>query len=210
MNPYEVLGVKKNASPATITKAFRRRALAVHPDRNPGDSAAGPAMQQVQLAYDVLSDEHRRRLYDTTGEIGEGVDNAEALVLDVASQAFTAVVLDLIGAPLEPGDGFDPLAAMAVKVEEIGGRLREERSRMERAAELLKAMSGRFAVAEGANRLQELIDAELGKMDAFLASKDQELARVKAAAELLDQYSYRPGPLAIPSRRKKKCSPAMA
>lgn len=209
MNPYEVLGVKKNASPATITKAFRRRALAVHPDRNPGDAQAGSAMQQVQLAYDVLSDEHRRQLYDTTGEIGEGVDNAEAMVLDVVSQAFTALVLDLIGAPLEPGDAFDPLAAMAVKVAELEARLAEERSKMERAAEVIQAMSGRFAI-DGANRLQELIDAELGKIGVFLASKDQELARVKAAAELLDQYSYRPGPLALPSRRKKKCSQAMA
>lgn len=65
---YEVLGVKKTASQAEIKKAHRARAKKHHPDLNPGDKAAEETFKKVQSAYNVLSDEEKRRRYDA-GEI---------------------------------------------------------------------------------------------------------------------------------------------
>ncbi len=65
---YEVLGVKKDASKADIKKAHRSRAKKHHPDLNPGDKASEETFRKIQAAYNVLSDEEKRRQYDA-GEI---------------------------------------------------------------------------------------------------------------------------------------------
>ena len=64
MNPYETLGVDKDATDAAIKAAYRKAARKHHPDRHGGDSSQ---MQTVNAAYEVLSDPARRKQYDETG-----------------------------------------------------------------------------------------------------------------------------------------------
>jgi molecular chaperone DnaJ len=66
-NPYETLGVAKNASADEIKKAYRKLARQYHPDKNPGDSAAEEKFKEVQNAYDLLSDDEKRQQYDRFG-----------------------------------------------------------------------------------------------------------------------------------------------
>ena len=67
---YATLGIAKGASPEEIKKAYRKKALECHPDRNPGDPKAEAEFKRVSEAYEVLSDDSRRRMYDQYGEEG--------------------------------------------------------------------------------------------------------------------------------------------
>ncbi|GGI86735.1 J domain-containing protein [Legionella impletisoli] len=69
MNHYEVLGVRQGASPEDIRKAYKKLALQYHPDRLAGKpqkeiDEATERFKHVQSAYEVLSDDEKRRLYD--------------------------------------------------------------------------------------------------------------------------------------------------
>ncbi len=67
---YATLGIDRNASPEEIKKAYRKKALEWHPDRNQGNPNAEAQFKLVSEAYEVLSDENRRRIYDQYGEEG--------------------------------------------------------------------------------------------------------------------------------------------
>ncbi len=67
---YEVLGVEKSASADEIKKAYRKLAVKYHPDRNPGDKEAENKFREATEAYEVLSDEKKRPLYDQYGFAG--------------------------------------------------------------------------------------------------------------------------------------------
>ncbi|MBS2020499.1 MAG: molecular chaperone DnaJ [Deltaproteobacteria bacterium] len=67
---YEVLGLTNGAGAEEIRKAYKREALKHHPDRNPGDATAEAKFKEVNEAYQVLSDDEKRRIYDQFGHAG--------------------------------------------------------------------------------------------------------------------------------------------
>lgn len=67
---YEVLGVERTASAEELRKAYKREALKHHPDRNPGDASAESKFKECNEAYQVLSDDQKRQIYDQFGHAG--------------------------------------------------------------------------------------------------------------------------------------------
>src|SRR5205814_4971254 len=90
---YNILGVKKDAKADEIKKAYRRLARKFHPDVNPGDKISEDKFKEVQEAYDVLSDEKKRKVFDRFGYYADNLD---------ADSPFGA---GAAGGP--PGGGFD-------------------------------------------------------------------------------------------------------
>lgn len=67
---YEVLGVSKDATADQIKKAYRKKAIEFHPDKNPGDKVAEENFKEAAEAYDVLSNQEKRSRYDQFGHAG--------------------------------------------------------------------------------------------------------------------------------------------
>ncbi|MFA5047267.1 MAG: DnaJ domain-containing protein, partial [Paludibacter sp.] len=69
---YEILGVAKTASADEIKKAYRKKAIQYHPDKNPGDKESEEKFKEAAEAYEILSDEQKRQRYDQYGHAGVG------------------------------------------------------------------------------------------------------------------------------------------
>jgi len=67
---YEILGVSRTAAQDEIKKAYRQMAMKYHPDRNPGNKEAEEQFKEAAEAYEVLSDQDKRRRYDQFGHDG--------------------------------------------------------------------------------------------------------------------------------------------
>jgi len=67
-DPYEILGVQKNASPAAVKSAYRRLAKKLHPDANKQDKKAATKFAELNAAYEIVGDEDKRKAFDR-GEI---------------------------------------------------------------------------------------------------------------------------------------------
>ncbi len=70
---YDILGVDEDASDKEIKKAYRKKAMEYHPDRNPDDPEAEQKFKEASEAYEVLSDPEKRQRYDQFGH--DGVDS---------------------------------------------------------------------------------------------------------------------------------------
>ena len=81
---YEVLGVSKDASERDIKKAYKRLAMKYHPDRTAGDKELETKFKEVKEAYEILTDDQKRQMYDQYGhaafEQGGGGGHGEEVV----------------------------------------------------------------------------------------------------------------------------------
>lgn len=103
---YELLGVSRGAGSEDIKKAYRKLAMKYHPDRNPGDASAEARFKEVSEAYEVLSDEGKRRQYDQFGH--DGLKSAFGPGGFDFSRDFThaADLQDILGSIFGDGGGF--------------------------------------------------------------------------------------------------------
>ncbi|MEO5579799.1 MAG: molecular chaperone DnaJ [Gemmatimonadaceae bacterium] len=110
---YTTLGVPRDASDEEIKKAYRRLAMANHPDRNNGSQDAEEKFKEITEAYDVLRDSSKRAMYDRYGEAGLGsgsagyhhVDLSEALNIFMRDLGGIAGFGDLFGSQQRGGGG---------------------------------------------------------------------------------------------------------
>jgi molecular chaperone DnaJ len=128
-DPYDVLGVSRDASPEAIKTAFRKLAAKHHPDRNPGDSQSADTFKEINAAYQLLSDPDKRVIYDRFGEAGVGAASSAGPnpfgggvsfdLGDFANIGFDGVFGDLLGAfGFAKGDRGDLKKQISVSFEE--------------------------------------------------------------------------------------------
>lgn len=104
---YELLGVERDADDAVLKKAYRKKAMQYHPDRNPGDAEAEKKFKELSEAYDVLRDSEKRATYDRFGHAafenggmgGRGASGAEF------AHSFSDIFDDLFGEFMGGGGG---------------------------------------------------------------------------------------------------------
>jgi len=102
---YDILGISKNATAAEIKKAYRKKAIKYHPDKNPGDSEAEDMFKKAAEAYEVLGDENKRARYDQYGHQafeGGGFGGGGGMNMDDIFSQFG----DIFGSAFGGGGGF--------------------------------------------------------------------------------------------------------
>ncbi|HBR54183.1 MAG TPA: molecular chaperone DnaJ [Flavobacteriaceae bacterium] len=101
---YDILGISKGASAAEIKKAYRKKAIEFHPDKNPGDTKAEENFKKAAEAYEVLSDPNKKARYDQYGHQafeGGGFGGGGMNMEDIFSQFG-----DIFGGAFGGGGGF--------------------------------------------------------------------------------------------------------
>jgi molecular chaperone DnaJ len=101
---YEVLEVAKNASADDIKKAYRKKAIQYHPDKNPDNKEAEEKFKEAAEAYDILSNEQKRQRYDRFGHAGlEGASQGGYSSGDMSMEDIFARFGDLFGGHFSSG-----------------------------------------------------------------------------------------------------------
>ena len=142
---YDVLGVGKSADASEIKKAYRKLAMKYHPDKNPGDKEAEEKFKEINEAYEVLSDETKRRNYDQFGHEGvngQGFGGAGGFG-GQGFGGFDDIFGDIFGDMF--GGGF-------------GGGSRQRRSGPERGADIKQRISISFEEAAFGKKVQVKIN----------------------------------------------------
>lgn len=182
-DPYEALGVERDASEADVDAAFKRAAKQTHPDAG----GTAEAFNQVKRAHLVLSSPDRRAEYDRTGKVdGDPADTADQ------------VALNMIGALLgmfltQDKDPFrDDLAALMVRhfldqKEQIGKAIVQ----MERAESRARRMKKRFTrKGEGENMLARMLDWKEREATEAITAHRRQQAICDRAIEMLKDYRF--------------------
>lgn len=95
---YEILGVARDASKADLKKAYRKLAIQFHPDKNPDNKEAEEKFKEASEAYEVLSDDNKRQIYDQFGHRGlEGAGHSGPSGFEDIFSSFGDIFEDFFG-----------------------------------------------------------------------------------------------------------------
>lgn len=186
-DPYETLGLPRDATPDDVKKAYRERAKDAHPDHAGGSKES---FALVALAKDVLSDEKRRAKFDQMGDIDEtNPDNTHV-------QAFH-LVMGVINSIID-GDhqGVDPLTTNLVGIVEtyIHQQIADFESKKAATAKKLarndRALKKFKRKARGPNLIANAMATRSNAFRNQIAEIDLEIVRHKKAIEIVREYEF--------------------
>lgn len=180
MSLYDELGVPKDADKATIRRAYRKRAQKKHPDK-------GGSIEQfhaIQIAYDVLTDDDRRREYDATGEIGRASDARSDAISQIA-----AIMMQII--ENEDVDETDIKSEIIEAIKRVVASVNRSEAATMQAIEKRERVLKRIKVKRGkANMLAQLVRADIDVKKRSLEVYAKDLAKASLMLEILADYSY--------------------
>lgn len=181
MNLYEVLGVAKDATPKEIKTAFRALASKYHPDRNE-DPGAPAMMQEVNRAYEVLSDAKKRERYDRTGQ-----ESAEPTIDEMAEEALNGMLMSAVSAnDFAEKDYMQMVGAYLIE------QLSDTRKNIKRAEKKVKKITKLCKVIKrkGDNLFVFALEALKAKTEEQIIAQQGAEMVFQRARELLETYEF--------------------
>ncbi|KEC71180.1 UNVERIFIED_ORG: curved DNA-binding protein CbpA [Rhizobium esperanzae] len=188
-DPYDILGVERDADEAQLKAAYRKLAKVAHPDSG-GDSQA---FDNLQKAYALLLDPVRRKVYDDTGYDVEFADAAELQALVMIEKLVTDAVLD----ERAPGS-FDPVAVMQDSLSEELRKARFSKSELERHASRIGLHLERLEKQSGRDVLAHMFRARIEAIGKAVAETEAKIKATERAADMLSGYVYDIDPTPLP------------
>jgi curved DNA-binding protein CbpA len=178
-DPYDTLGVPKNASKAEIKRAYKKAAQRAHPDRNGGNE---DRFKELNAAHALLSDNGRREHYNRFGESGVSDERNRALQ-EVAG-------LFIMGAENLP-EGQNIKDMIVSQVEQgIAQRHSQISAFRSKIANLERAMKRVKKKTPGPNLVHQFFEAQILNNKNNIAAKEKELERAKLMLEIIADYEY--------------------
>lgn len=183
---YATLGVPRDADRATIRRAYRQRAKAVHPDT--GGSPERFAL--VRLAHDTLTDDLRRAKYDATGDIDDKpIDNTRAQLLEMLAAGLDLALSKLYDRAKPPiHNDMADLTRRALR--EMRGKWADEKREFEKRAVIAGELLGRWT-AKGENLMETLIVHRVRVCQSQVTMLNERIGIVDRALKELDGVTFR-------------------
>lgn len=181
IDPYEMLGVERDANDQTIRTAYRKAAKAAHPD------SGGDAEQfaRLQAVYELLKDPVRRKVFDDTGydpQLAEPRDLKGLMMLET-------LVNDFILDEREPGS-FDPVAAMRRKLSDDIVKSRFHILELERHRARVRKHLDRLGRRPETDVLGSMLRARSRSIAEAIKTTEEQIKTIEQAYEMLEGYSY--------------------
>ena len=181
---YSTLGIPPDATPEEIKAAYKRKAKETHPDAG-GDAEK---FQQVTLAHRILSDGEKRARYDETGSADEDVDT-----LDTAALAIIGGLVEEITQQIVTRDDLqfvDLAKQLRDRVKSQQAQANENLAQARKFEKKAVALRKRFKAKKGPDYIGNMLDGKVAACRGAIRSGEDHLARLKRAAEILDDVDY--------------------
>lgn len=181
IDPYETLGLDRDADEQAIKTAWRKAAKTVHPDQGGDVEAFG----RLQACYDLLKDPVRRKVYDNTGydpQLADPRDLKGILMLETLVNEF---ILD----EREPGS-FDPLAAMRRKLSDDIVKSRFHILELERHRARVRQHIDRLGRRPAADVLGSMLRTRSQSIADAIRNAESQIEAIEQAYTMLEGYSY--------------------
>lgn len=181
IDPYETLGVSRDADATAIKLAYRRLVKKAHPDS--GGNA--DAFSRLNISYELLKDPVRRKVYDDTGydpTLADPMDLQGVLVLET-------LINDIILDEREPGS-FDPVAAMRRKLTDKIVKARFHILEMERHRARIRNHIDRIGRKPETDVLGRMLKARCDTIGDAMTKAEADIKAIEQAYAMLEGYSY--------------------
>lgn len=205
MNPYEILGVPRDADLAQIRKAYRTRAKTAHPDMG-GDPVA---FDLLKSATELLMDPERRKAFDETGAWQERQpDNQHKALFTLLASAFDQVLNEV-----QDPSRIDFVLEMSKRLGERRNNIALGRRELPAILAKLRKMRGRFQRKrkhkDDPNHLESLVNSRIEAVTAQLKRIEEEDELTLQVMKLLDTFSFMVD-MDVPSITQEQLMMAMA
>ncbi len=178
-NPYEDLGVDKNADKATIKKVYRKKAQSEHPDRG-GDAKK---FDKITKAYKLLTDDSRRAHFDQTGQ--DGFEDRNLIILQRLARLFVNCIENF------DVDHTDIIQSMRLNLAAGQNTNRQSIAANEKAINKYERVKKRLRKkSAGPNLLEQLVDGQIGGLREGIARATDEIAKQQEMIDALNDYAY--------------------